>query len=173
MDNRNPSRAGKSEREKQHLRQQLKRVSSEDTALTDLPFEASNSVSNDKFPKKSSRRPQPFSRKLRNHFKSNSATYITFFVTVAISLFILPLFGLNREIGELKTDVSNVKESVVELNSVKNQSIGGNNMVNQAIKELEETKQRVMKISDQVSELVNKVTAIRTYLLNRFSAKID
>ena len=82
MSSRNPSKSSKSEKERQWLQQQLKQVSSSDTAPIESPFEPSNTVSGDTIPKKSPKpRPKSWDRIIKNHFTKNSATYITLFIT--------------------------------------------------------------------------------------------
>ena len=154
MDKRNPSRAGKSELERRHLYQTLKGISSPDTAPAETPFEPSNVVSNNETSKKSTKnRPQPIKRKILNHLKKNSATYITTFIILIFGLAITPpYFNLNREVGEVKIEVKNIKDSLSN--------------------ETNTSKQQFSKLFEEVSDLLNKLASIRTYLLNRFGAKL-
>jgi hypothetical protein len=153
MANRNPSRTGKSEKEKQFLNRQIKGISSSDTSKTESPFDPSNVIADDKTPKPSTRnRPQPFMRKAGNHFKKNSAAYIICLITVAAGFVITPPFyNLNREVGEVKIEVKSIKEGMSA--------------------ELNNANQRIFKLSDQLADLLDKIASIKTYLVNKFRAK--
>lgn len=153
MANRNPSRTGKSEKEKQYLSRVIKGISSFDTAKAETPFDPSNVTAEDKTPKVSTRnRPQSLMRKVKNHLKRNLATYITCLIPIMLTFFVVPFNNLNREVGEVKTEVMNIKGSVVS--------------------ELGATKQQITKLSDQLTDVLNRITSIKTYLLNKFGAKL-
>ena len=152
MRNRNPSRAGKSHKEKENLYRLLKGISSSDTARIDSPFEPSNAINEDKSAKQSERnRPKPFKRKVWNHIKENSAIYITCLIPIMATLILKPFYNLNREVGEIKTNVTNMKETITEDTTAK--------------------KQQFSELYNRVSDLLNQITSIKTYLLNKFGAK--
>jgi len=145
MHNRNPSRNKKSFKEMQYIQHLVKKIDSPDTAEAESSFDPTSFVSEDKEVKRSPRkRPQPLFKKIWSHLKKHSAAYIS---AVVITLIILPLVTLNREMGEVKTKIGSV-DSKVEKSLTDNEAS-----------------------SRRVSALESTITAIRTYLMNRFQAK--
>ncbi|MFA6079153.1 MAG: hypothetical protein WC779_05345 [Candidatus Omnitrophota bacterium] len=171
MSNRNPSRCSKSEKERQYLQHELKKVSSSDTAPIDSPFEPSNALSKEAAPKKSAkRRPQPVGRRIAGHFKKHSAKYVTCFIGLVATLYICPLFTMNREIGEVKSEIMHIKEQSINNDRFKGQNIS--EISSRLMEEITSIKQQLDKMSYFIFELSSKTSSIRTYLLNKFGAKI-
>jgi len=184
MDKRNFSRNAKSSKEQQRLRSAVKLHSSEDTTPLDSPFDASNQTSKDVEPRSIASKPRPKSlkKKFTGHFKRNFATYLTFGIgSILIPIVIMPLIGLNREMGETKVEVKETRKLLdhsiqsqhAELNKI-------NSRLDKVKEEFRESKNLLSagaKLADShentISYLVKKMESIRTYLVNRFNAKID
>ena len=116
MKDRNPSRAGKSERQKQALARHIKGIVSDDTSQVDSPFEPSNVAAGAKLPiANSGTRPEGWGRKIEKHLRNNTATYLSVIATIVVGLIITPIFNMNREIGEVRTEYKEMKKNIDDI----------------------------------------------------------
>lgn len=187
MDKRNPSRNSKSEKERTHLRSFIKGLNAEDTTPQDSNYDPSNEVSDEKTSKKKGqkKRPKNIFRIISQHFKKQSGIYISLLATAFLALLVTPVIGLNREMGETKTELNNTKSLLEEnkkmitsvqndLNTTKNDF--NSYKVNIAKYEGANTTHDSNKsdyYQQQITELIKAVGSIKTYLVTKFKAKFE